>query len=127
MAGLQKYEGRGQIYVNGRLLAEATRIQFTVRNNDSQVMTMNKGMAGFADGATTSEGTVTTAIPRKGFEKNFVRAVMEREDCRIVTRVGGVRFQFEARFGEASWDQAADSATLLSAPWSGGEPKMIGG
>lgn len=126
MAGFTTYEGRGQIFCNGRLLAEATKASFSVKSNDNDVMTMGKGWAGMSDGPTTSEATITSAIPRKGFEKDFVTAVVKKETVKIVVIVGLKRIQFEGRFTNADWDTAVDSSTLISAGFKAGEPTIRG-
>lgn len=124
---LTKYEGAGELYVNGRLQAEAQKCSVTVDANDNVVVTMQKGFSGFSDGAGSSKITVTSAIPRKGYETDFVDAVTKKKDVAIVVKSGARRHRFEGRFQSASWDNATDATTLLNGEFVGGLPKTLGG
>ena len=122
-----KYEGAGEIYVNGRLQAEASKCDVAVDANDNVVVTMQKGFAGFSDGAGSSKITVTSAIPRKGYETDFVACVVEKKDVVIVVKSGGRRYRHEGRFQSVSWGNATDASTMLVGEFVGGLPKARGG
>lgn len=122
-----KYEGAAEVYVNGRLQAEAQSADVAVDANDNVVTTMQKGFAGFSDGAGSSKITVKSAIPRKGYETDFVAAVTEKKDVVIVVKSGGRRHRFEGRFQSASWGNATDATSMLTGEFIGGSPKTLGG
>lgn len=126
MAELQKYEGVGEIYVNARLLAEASKLTVTVTSNDQKVMTMKKGLAGFSDGPTESSITVESAIPRKGYEYDFVNAVNKKLAVRIVVKSGGKRHSFNGRFSQAEWSNSVDAPSLITGQFMGGAPESLG-
>lgn len=122
-----KYEGAAEIYVNGRLQAEAESGEATVDANDNVVNTMQKGFAGFSDGAGSSKVTITSAIPRKGYETDFVDAVVDKKDITIVIKSGARRHRFEGRFQSASWGNGTSATSMLKGEFVGGSPKSLGG
>lgn len=126
MAEVNKYEGVGEIYVNARLLAEASKCTVTVVSNDQKVMTMKRGLAGFSDGPTESSISIESAIPRKGYEFDFVNAVNKKLTVRIVVKSGGKRHQFSGRFSQAEWSNSVDSPSMISAQFQGGAPESLG-
>jgi hypothetical protein len=127
MASYTKYEGPGEIYVQGRLLAECTKCSFSVKANNNPVVTMQKQLAGKSDGARSSEGTIESAVPRKGYEVDFVRYCIEGTELTVVVKSGGRRHQFPMWVESVEWSNATDSTTLLSASLSGGPPRTLGG
>jgi hypothetical protein len=124
---LTKYEGAAELYVNGRLQAEAQSADVAIDANDNVVVTMQKGFAGFSDGAGSSKITVKSAIPRKGYETDFVAAVNEKKDVTIVVKSGGRRHRFEGRFQSVSWGNGTDATSMLTGEFVGGTPKTLGG
>jgi hypothetical protein len=122
-----KYEGAAEIYVNGRLQAEAQSADATVDANDNPVVTMQKGFAGFSDGAGSSKVTIKSAIPRKGYETDFVDAVVKKRDIAIVIKSGARRHRFEGRFQSAAWGNGTDATCMLTGEFVGGLPKSLGG
>lgn len=127
MADSYEGGGQGRIYINGRLLAEATKTSVNAQSNDQLVKTLHKGAAGFSDGAGETSGSIETAVPRKGYELDFVQAVTSKATLQLVIVNGGRRHQTWCRFLNAKWDNAVDSPVLLSADWQGGELKSVGG
>ena len=123
---MAKYAGRGEVYVNGRIQAEAESVSLTTQSNDSQVVTMQKGAAGFSDGATTSSASITSAIPVTGFETSFLKHVTDRKDIDIVIRVGQQRIKVSGRFSTSKLDQSATGKASISGEFVGGEPKFVG-
>lgn len=122
-----KYQGAAEIYVNGRLQAEAQSADVSIDANDNVVVTMLKGFAGFSDGAGSSKITIKSAIPRKGYETDFVDAVDQKKDVAIVVKSGGRRHQFEGRFQTANWSNATDATSMITGEFIGGSPKTRGG
>jgi hypothetical protein len=124
---MDKYEGKGVIQLNGRTLAEATKISVTVKSQDNPVVTMIKGFTGFSDGPGMTEATIENAVPIKGYEFDFVEAVRTKATVKLVTMSGGRRHQTEGRIGESSWSNQTDSTTLISASFTGKMLKSLGG
>jgi hypothetical protein len=120
------YEGPAEIYIEARLLAEANKASFSIKGNNNQVFTMRKGLAGKSDGATTSEATIESAIPRKGMEFDFRTAVLQKRIFTIVVKSGNQRVQFQGWFESADWANAVDAATMQSAQFIAGAPKILG-
>ena len=124
---LTKYEGPGEIYVNGRLQAEAQSCDVAIDANDNAVVTMQKQFAGFSDGAGSSKITVKSAIPRIGYETDFVDFVIKKKDVTLVVKSGGRRHRFEGRFQTSSWSNATDATCMITGEFVGGLPKTLGG
>lgn len=116
---MEKYEGVGLIYLNGRLLAQATKVSVTVKSNDNVVNTMVLGFNGFSDGPGNAEATIESAIPKKGYEVDFVECVRKKKTVDVVVLSGGQRHKTQGRITEAKWDNATDSTTLMSASYMG--------
>lgn len=122
-----KYEGAAEIYVNGRLQAEAESSEAKVDANDNVVNTMQKGFAGFSDGAGSSTISINSAIPRAGYETDFVAAVVEKKSVVVVIKSGARRHRFEGRFQSAAWGNGTSATSMLKGEFVGGSPKTLGG
>ena len=89
---LGHYEGPGEVYFNGRLLAEAESVRFRIMGNKRKVFTMIKGLAGRSKGPVEAEIQVTNAMPIAGEEAEFERILIEDGDIRLVVlHPGGVK------------------------------------
>ncbi len=126
MAELTKYEGVGEIYVNARLLAEASKMTVTITSNDNEVNTMKRGFAGFSDGPTKVAISVESAIPKKGFESDFVTAVVQKKAVRITVKSGGKRITVNGRFTQSEFSNSVDAPALLTGQFMGGVPEILG-
>lgn len=123
---VESYEGPGTIAVNGRVLADATKISVEIDTRDNEVNTMRKGMAGFSDGSTVTKITIDSAVPRKGMEADFLMYVTKRKPVSITTKVAGKRITAGGRFMKYTLNQSTDSPASVSTDFSGGEPQVVG-
>lgn len=123
---MAQYVGPGEVYINGRVQAEAQSVDLTVDSNDSQVVTMLKGATGFSDGATTSSASITSAIPRKGFETEFVRHVVDRKEITLVVKCGQQRIKVAGRFKTSKIGQSATGTATITGDFVGGKAEIIG-
>lgn len=123
---MDAYEGPAEIYLNNRLQAEANKVSYSIKGNNNEVFTMRKGLAGKSDGATTTDITITSAIPKKGLEADFRRAVTEKKFFTIQAVTGGQRLQWIGWFEDVQWDNAVDSATMIAGTFKSGTPKIKG-
>lgn len=123
---MDAYEGPAEFYINNRLQAEANKVSTSIKGNNNEVFTMRKGLAGKSDGATTTDVTVTSAIPRKGLETDFRRAVIEKKFFTMQAVSGGQRLQWVGWFEDVQWDNAVDSATMIAATFKAGAPTIRG-
>lgn len=115
---MKLYEGPAKVYVNGRLLAEATRVSLDLNANNSQVVTMVEGLAGKSDGPRTVTGTIETAIPRRGYEVDFFDLVRSGETFDLVYVSGGKRHTCEvwaetAGLANGTQQAAAKSVSIV--------------
>lgn len=126
MAELNQYEGPGELYFNGRLLAEASKCEATVKGNNNKVFTMKRGLAGKSDGARESEGTIECAIPRKGYEVDFMTKCVKGTTGELVLKSGGKRHKFAIWIEEVRTANSVDSPAALTVNWTGGPPDSRG-
>lgn len=124
---MENYEGPAEIYISGRLQAEAVNAKYSIKANANRVVTMRKQLAGKSDGATSSDIAITSAVPRRGMEFDFRTAVIQKKYFTIVVKSAGQRVQFEGWFEDVEWSNAVDAATMTSANFVAGEPKILGG
>ena len=119
------YQGKGEVYVNGRVLAEAKSVTITVNSNDQQVGSMQKGFAGFSDGAANTEAEIDSLVPRKGFEKHFAKAVANRETITLVVKyTSSDKIRAVGRFTKSSYSASFNGETATNASFLGGAPKF---
>lgn len=123
---MDNYEGPAEIYVNGRLQAEAVNAKCSIKANANRVVTMRKQLAGKSDGATSSDVSITSAIPRAGMEFDFRTAVLQKKFFVIVVKSANQRVQFKGWFEDVEWSNAVDSATMTSANFVAGAPTILG-
>lgn len=123
---MENYEGPAEIYINGRLQAEAVNAKVSIKANANPVTTMRKQLAGKSDGATSSSVAITSAIPRRGMEFDFRTAVIQKKFFAIVVKSAGQRVQLQGWFEDVEWSNAVDAATMTSANFTAGEPKILG-
>lgn len=124
---MDQYEGVGQIFVNNRLLAEASKCTPRISSNDNEVNTMVKGFAGFSDGPGKVEITIENAVPKKGYEFDFVDAVNNKKTVTLTVISGGRRQTTTGRFLTAEWSNDVGSSTVLTASYTGTTFKTRGG
>lgn len=121
MAALTKYEGAAQVFVNGRLLAEAQTSRLSLTANDNEVNTMQKGFAGFSDGPERAEVSIDTAVPKAGYELDFWTLCRDKSEVRVVQISGGVRRQIQGRITsfeetKGTGQTATASVTIVGRP-----------
>jgi len=122
-----QYEGPGKLYINGRLLAEAKKCTVRIRGNNNQVMTMHKGLAGKSDGVRTAEASIDNAVPRKGYEVDFVALCISGKEVSLVCLSGGRRHQFPMWVEDCELANGTDQDAGFAVTLQGGAPKSLGG
>lgn len=68
---LQHYSSAA-IFVDGSLLSEASEVNIETNPALVEIMTMQKGFAGVSPGAEKTSISVTSAVPRVGFELDYL-------------------------------------------------------
>jgi hypothetical protein len=128
MAGAdKKYEGVAQVYIKGRAQAECRKATVTSTSNDNPVKTMGHGFAGFSDGAGETSIDIESAVPKKGFEKSFMAAVVGKETVQIVYKSGGARHSSTGRFTESTISNDIESPAVTTGKFMGSELDIKGG
>jgi|GEM_PF-6460529 len=125
MAGLGDYEGPGQVFYQGSLLAEAKSVRISHQGNGSDVNTMHRGFAGLARGAFRSEVTVTSAVPKGGMEKDFTQAIIDQATVRVVVVRGGQRLGYAGKINTEESENSIESAAEHNFTLVAGVPKKI--
>lgn len=119
MAELDNYEGAGEVYANGRLIAEAMNVRVSTATNDRPVNTMTKGLAGFSKGPTSSEASVEQAVPKAGFAVDWEDLVIRRTTIRLVVVHAGKRRTHVGRFTQYESSNSTDDAASASLTFVG--------
>ena len=122
---MQEYEGPAQVQMNGRTLAEATTARARVSGNNRPVVTMKKALAGRSRGPVQSEVSVDNAIPKSGFEADFIDKVVKNADVRITILVGKKRLQFDGWIDDVEVSQSAADTASISFTVIAGPPLQL--
>lgn len=114
---LQTYESGGELYLNGRLLAEITKYTINHQGNLNEVNTTVKGLAGMADGPLKVEINITSAMPKAGMEFDYYNALIRRTTLTFRRRAAGVSRSYSVKADglDETFDasNAADAAVKL--------------
>lgn len=94
-SGLRRYESGGKLKLNNRLLAEIGTFDVTENANLTDVNTTVRGLAGFAKGPNTVEGTIEGMIPVEGYEFEFQTALRAGSTLRVEVVSGGVTDRYD--------------------------------
>jgi len=98
--GLRRYESGGKVFVNNQLLAEIGSFELTENANLTDVNTTVRGLAGFAKGPSTVQGTLEGMIPRDGYEIEFQSALRAGSILRLEVTAAGVTERFDVALDE---------------------------
>ena len=120
MAQLDNYEGPAKLQLDGRTLAEITTARVRVNGNNRRVFTMRKGLAGRSRGPRETEISLEGAIPRAGYEKDFLAALLDDDNLRLVYSTGGKRIT--VNFWIDDWEQSANTDGPATFSVSGAGP-----
>jgi hypothetical protein len=91
------YEGAGELYYGGRLLAEITECSYRLESNNNDVDTMQKGFTGQSKGPRRVVISFTTAIPKAGYEVDFHAVLAGDRTVRFVFKDGDKRRTAEGK------------------------------
>lgn len=107
------YEGAGELYYNGRLLAEISECTYRLEANNNDVDTMQKGFAGQSKGPRRVVISFTTAIPKAGYERDFHDVIERDRTVRFVFVDGDKRRTSEGKLQshESSRSTGASAST----------------
>lgn len=94
-SGLRRYESGAKLKVNNRLLAEIKSFEVTENGNLTDVLTTVRGLAGFAKGPNTVEGSIDGMIAIEGYEFEFQQALRAGSILRIEAISGGVTDRYD--------------------------------
>jgi hypothetical protein len=128
MAGLGDYEGPGQVFYQGSLLADATMVRVRHNRNGSEVLTMSKGFAGMTAGAFKSEITVENAVPKNITAQgnpDFVDAMVKGKHVRVVVVHGGKRYGYDGVIDSCDIDNSAKDAAASNFVMFAPRPKVL--
>jgi len=116
---LTKYSGSGEIYWNGRLLAEAHSLDYTLDSQNKEVNTFGKGLAGFSAGPEKVTINIETAIPKAGYEVDFFDVCHRKQEVRIVVNDAGKRRTFACWCDSVNPKRTVDGAAAASVKLTG--------
>ena len=122
---LGQYEGPGKVFFDSNLLAEATRVRYSINGNNRKQFTMKRGLAGRSRGPVESELTVDNAIPIAGLEADFIEKCIENADVVIIVDVAGKRLQFDGWIDTVEGEQTTDGAASLTFTAAAAKPRIL--
>lgn len=121
---LDHYEGPADIQINGRTMAEARSIDFSVLGNKRRVYTMKKGLAGRSRGPVECEATIEFAVPKAGHERDWYGLCVDDADITLVFVDGGKRIQVSGWIESVRPSRSTDREAGLSMEFVGGKPRI---
>lgn len=121
---ITKYQGPAEFQIDGRTIAEARSVSIRVTKNNRRVYTMHKGMAGKSAGPEESEITTECAVPRAGYEKDFLDALQKGTELRCVHKSGGKRRTYAVTVDDYEENASADEPTAMRVMMSGPGPSV---
>lgn len=116
---IDKFEGAGQFYMNGRLIAEASSVRYKLETNDNVIKTMTGGVVGFSDGATVVTISSDLVVPKAGYEEDWHDACQKRKTIRAVVKHAGKRRTAEGRIMSYESTNGVDTAAGVSIEFTG--------
>lgn len=113
------YEGAGELYYRGRLLAEISECSYRLEANNNDVDTMQKGFAGQSRGPRRVVITFNTAIPKSGYEVDFHRVIERDETVRFVFIDGDKRRSSDGKLQSHESSRSTGSSASTSYEFRG--------
>lgn len=113
------YEGAGELYYRGRLLAEISECSYRLEANNNDVDTMQKGFAGQSKGPRRVVISWQTAIPKAGYEADFHRVIERDETVRFVFIDGDKRRTSDGKIQSHESSRSVSSAANASYEFRG--------
>ena len=122
---LDRYEGPGEVQFNSRTLAEAMSISVSIASNNTEVLTMKKGLAGRSAGPKRSELSIENAVPKGGLEQEFIKMCVTDQDVTIVHKFAGKDYIYEGWIQDVEASQSTDSPASLNFTVIAGPPRIV--
>lgn len=118
------YEGPGRLYFGANPLAEAKSVRWTVSGRHNAVRTMRKGFSGISRGAPETSISVQNAVPIDGLEADFVEKCIAGAEVRIVVRLAGKSYQWDAFIDEVNSEQDTETDAGVGFTAIAGPPQI---
>ena len=118
---LDNYEGPAKLQLDGDTVAEITTARIRVNGNNRRVFTMRKGLAGRSRGPRETELSLEGAVPKAGYETDFLTMLIEDDNLRLVWNTGGKRLT--VNFWLDDWEQSASTDGPASFSVNGAGPQ----
>lgn len=120
-----RYEGPGEVQLDGRTLAEATSVSVSVAPNSTAVRTMKKGLAGRSSGPVECTIRVANAVPKAGFEGDFLEKCVADVDVTVTVIVGGKRLAFDGWITSFDAEYSVGSSAGATFTVMAGKPRRL--
>lgn len=124
MATQTLYEGPCELQINGRTLAEAVSARITVRSNSSPVRTMKRGLSGRSRGPAETTIAIESAIPKSGFELDFMTLLVADADITVTWIAAGKRRAIDGWIDGDDETFGVQAAASTSITIMGGKPRI---
>jgi hypothetical protein len=112
-----RYEGPAKIQVNGRTIAEAVSSTLSMDGGRKPVLTMHKGLGGFAQGPIQGSVEMEQAVPKSGFDQDFLTLLQSGSEVEISIAAAGKRIIVPAVINTFELRNGVDTAAGVRTQW----------
>lgn len=115
---LQMYE-KGALFMDGVLLAEIGEFSIEHDAKVVEIETMQKGFAGISPGAARTSVDLSSMVPRKGMEKDYITAVQQNTIVELTAFRAGQKGTCKGFLVKASEKYGVNQAAGISTSFIG--------
>ena len=116
----------GQIFVDGIVIADAQNVGIDYDTQDNDVETMGKEFAGITPGAFKTTINIDTAVPRAGYEVDYLKRMVNRTAVEVVVFRGASEVEFKGFIRTVSEKVGVNQNGTASVQIRAGAPKGVG-
>jgi len=113
---------QGLIFAQGILVAESVSFTMAAATNDQPVVTQAKGFSGITVGASTTDVSIKSAIPKAGFEVNWHKWMKERTVIEITGWRGATKQNIKGFIKSIDESHAVNTSSEANISLHCGEP-----
>lgn len=106
---------QGLIFVDGILAADCTEFSVDYDTQNNPVFTIAKGFAGITPGAGQTKVSISTAVPRAGYEIDYFKRALDNTPVEFIGWRGSSKYSFKGfllTIGEKHGVNSASTASI---------------
>lgn len=113
---------QGLIFVDGMIAMEEVSFNVDYSTNDNVVVTQARGFAGITPGAGQTKVSITTAIPRAGYEIDYYKRAIARTPCELVGWRGSSKINLKGFIMSIGEKHGVNTTSEAAIEFVAGEP-----